>query len=138
MSLRRNVMQAGSDDEAEEINLTPMLDVVFIMLIFFIVTASFIKEAGIDVTRPAAKTATKQQSASILIAVSANNEIWIDRKRVKPQGVRPAIDKLLAENPEGEVVIQADRESHAEPVLVVMEAARAAGVNNIAVSAEQP
>lgn len=135
MSERRSVMQTVDEDEGE-INLTPMLDVVFIMLIFFIVTATFIKEAGIDVERPEASTAAPQAGASILVAISANNEIWIDRKRIKPEAVRPAIERLLAENPEGEVVIQADRNSQAEPVLVVMEAARAAGVNKIAVSAE--
>ena len=74
MSLRRNISQAGEEDEGE-INLTPMLDVVFIMLIFFIVTATFIKEAGIDVNRPLAKTAAEQRGASILIAISAGNDV---------------------------------------------------------------
>jgi biopolymer transport protein ExbD len=134
--MRRSVLQAPSD-EAEEINLTPMLDVVFIMLIFFIVTASFIKEAGIEVTRPAAETAARKENASILIAISPGNEIWIDRKKVEPGGVRPAIEKLLAENPEGQVVVQADKESYAESLLAVMDAARAAGVANVSISAEE-
>lgn len=135
--MRRTVMHSAAEDEAEEINLTPMLDVVFIMLIFFIVTASFIKEAGIDVTRPEALSAAPQQKASILIAVSGNDEIWIDRRKVRPQGVRAVIERLRAENPEGQVVIQADKDSHAEMVLEVMDAARAAGVSAIALSAEQ-
>ncbi len=74
----RNQQQVEEEDN--EINLTPMLDVVFIMLIFFIVTASFIKEAGIDVRRPDAPTADRQDDAAILIAISAEDEIWIDRK----------------------------------------------------------
>jgi biopolymer transport protein ExbD len=136
MSLRRNISQASEEDEGE-INLTPMLDVVFIMLIFFIVTATFIKEAGIDVDRPLAKTAGEQRGASILIAISAGNDVWIDRRKVKPEAVKPAVERLLAENPEGEVVIQADAESQAEALLEVMAAVREAGANNIALSAEQ-
>jgi biopolymer transport protein ExbD len=134
--MRRSILEAGSDDEAEEINLTPMLDVVFIMLIFFIVTASFIKEAGIDVDRPAAETATPKPNANIIIAIGANNEIWIDRRKVPAQGVRTAIERLLAENPEGRIVIQADQESFAEPLMAVMEAAQAAGIPVSSISAE--
>ncbi len=136
MSLRRNISQAGEEDEGE-INLTPMLDVVFIMLIFFIVTATFIKEAGIDVNRPVAKTAGEQRGASILIAISPNDDVWIDRRKMKLEAVKPAVERLLAENPEGEVVIQADSESHAETLLEVMGSVRDAGANNIALSAEQ-
>ena len=135
MALRRTITQAGEDEEGE-INLTPMLDVVFIMLIFFIVTATFIKEAGIDVNRPVAKTAAEQRAASILIAIHASNEVWIDRRPVKPEAVKPAVERLLAENPEGEVVIQADRDSYAETLLEVMGAVREAGAANIALSAE--
>jgi biopolymer transport protein ExbD len=134
--MRRSILEAGSDDEAEEINLTPMLDVVFIMLIFFIVTASFIKEAGIDVDRPAAETATPKPNANIIIAIGANNDIWIDRKKVPAQGVRTAIERLLAENPEGRIVIQADQDSFAEPLMAVMEAAQGAGIPVSSISAE--
>ena len=134
--MRRSILDAGNDDEAEEINLTPMLDVVFIMLIFFIVTASFIKEAGIEVDRPTAQTATPKPNANIIIAIGANNEIWIDRKKVATQGVRPAIERLLAENPEGRIVIQADSESFAEPLMAVMEAANAAGIPVSSISSE--
>jgi biopolymer transport protein ExbD len=127
--MRRSIIQAGGDEEETEINLTPMLDVVFIMLIFFIVTASFVKEAGIDVDRPDAATAVSKQNASILIAISSKNEIWIDRRKVNAQGVRAHIERLRAENPEGAVVIQADKDSHAEALLAVMDAARETGVN---------
>lgn len=123
----------GQEDEAS-IDLTPMLDVVFIMLIFFIVTASFIKEAGIDVTRPVAGTLDRIPEANILIAISAGDEIWIDKKMVEPRFVKPAIERLHAENPKGSIVIQADEESTNEALTIVMEAAKQAGVQNVAIS----
>jgi biopolymer transport protein ExbD len=122
--MRRSVIHQGQESEDEGINLTPMLDVVFIMLIFFIVTASFVKEAGIDVLRPLAPTAVAKKNANILIAISANNEIWIDNKKVNPQGVRAQIERLQAENPEGSVLIQADQDAYAETLMLVMGAAR--------------
>ena len=129
---RQKMMQ---EEEENEINLTPMLDVVFIMLIFFIVTASFIKEAGIDVNRPDAPTAESQDDAAILIAISANDEIWIDRRETDPNAVRGMIERLHAENPKGSVVIQADEESTNEVLVIVMEAAKQAGVQNVAIAA---
>ena len=125
----------GQEEEENEINLTPMLDVVFIMLIFFIVTASFIKEAGIDVNRPFAPTADEQADASILVAISANDEIWIDRRLTEPSTVKTVQERLHAENPKGSMVIQADQESTNEALVVVMEAAKQAGLANVAISA---
>ena len=132
--MRRDKMFSGEEEE-NEISLTPMLDVVFIMLIFFIVTASFIKEAGIDVDRPDAPTAESQDDAAILIAISASDEIWIDRRQTEPNAVRGMIERLHAENPKGSIVIQADEESTNETLVVVMEAAKQAGVSNVAISA---
>ena len=125
----------GEQDE-NEINITPMLDVVFIMLIFFIVTASFIKEAGIDVNRPDAQTAVAQEKANILIAITENGEIWIDRRRVDPRAVRANIERLHAENPQGTVVIQADKKAVTEVLIDVMDSARQAGVYNVAIAAQ--
>ena len=107
--MRKHDFSFGAGDEEEnEINLTPMLDVVFIMLIFFIVTASFIKEAGIDVNRPDAPvTETKPEDANILVAITADDQIFIDRRLIDPRAVRANIERLHAENPEGSVVIQA-------------------------------
>jgi len=130
----RNQQNRMAEEEADEINLTPMLDVVFIMLIFFIVTASFIKEPGIDIDRTLAATAVKMPKATILIAISPGDEIWIDKKPVDPRDVRDRIEKLLAENPKGEVVIQADNESTHETLTIVMEAAKKAGAGNVAIS----
>jgi biopolymer transport protein ExbD len=125
----------GGDEEENEINLTPMLDVVFIMLIFFIVTASFIKEAGIDVNRPDAPTSERVEDANILIAISANDEIWIDRRLIDPRAVRANIERMHAENPKGSVVIQADKKSTNDALVTVMDASRAAGVYNISIAA---
>jgi len=135
--MRDNRGGFGAKDEESSIDLTPMLDVVFIMLIFFIVTASFIKEAGIEVSRPLATTLDKIPDANILIAISASDEIWIDKTRVEPKCVRPAIEKLRAENPKGSIVIQADERSTNEMLTVVMEAAKQAGVKNVAISTEE-
>lgn len=128
--------QQVQQEEESEINITPMLDVVFIMLIFFIVTATFIKEAGIDVNRPDAATAVKQEKANILIAIGPNNDIWIDRRQVDIRSVRPNIERMHAENPQGTVVIQADKESKTETLIEVMDASRQAGVYNVAIAAQ--
>ena len=124
-------------EEEVAIDITPMLDVVFIMLIFFIVTATFVKEAGIDVNRPDATTATKQDKANILIAIGANNDIWIDKRQIDIRSVRPNIERLHAENPQGSVVIQADKESKTDTLIQVMDAARQAGVYNISIAANE-
>jgi biopolymer transport protein ExbD len=133
--MRRSILDNRSPDEEEGINLTPMLDVVFIMLIFFIVTASFIKEAGIEVRRPEATTAVNKKNANIIVAISSSNEIWMDRKRIKPQGVRGQIERMHAENPEGSVIIQADKDSYSETLMLVMGAAREAKVT-VAIAAK--
>ena len=134
--MRRIAAQAAEDESS--IDITPMLDVVFIMLIFFIVTATFVKEAGIDVNRPEAATAVKQEKANILIAINEKNEIWIDRRKVDIRSVRPNIERLHAENPQGSVVIQADKESKTETLIKVMDASRSAGVFNVAIAAQEP
>ncbi len=123
------------EDDSEEINLTPMLDVVFIMLIFFIVTASFVKEAGIDVNRPDAPiTETKPEDANILIIIDANDDIWIDRRIIDPRAVRANIERLHAENPKGSVVIQANKRSTNKMLITIMDASRSANVYNISIA----
>jgi biopolymer transport protein ExbD len=134
MSRRRGSLVV--DEEENEINLTPMLDVVFIMLIFFIVTATFIKEAGIQVERPNTVTADTQDDASILIAISQNDEIWIDRQERDPRAIRGIIERLHAENPKGSIVIQADEGSTHETLVIVMEASKAAGVTNVSIASD--
>lgn len=127
--------QAEQDDS--EINITPMLDVVFIMLIFFIVTATFVKETGTEVTRPTAEKSKLKDKASILIAIDAKNTIWIDHRKVDIRSVRPNIERLRAENPQGSVVILADKESYTETVMSVMDASRQAGVYDVAIATDK-
>ena len=122
--------------EESEVNMTPMLDVVFIMLIFFIVTASFVKEAGVDVNRPPALTAIAKDKGNILIAITESGQIWIDRRQVDPRSLRASIERLHGENPQGAIVIQADKNSQNHLLVAVMDAAKAAGVNQIAVATE--
>ena len=135
--MRRGRKRRGASDDEADINLTPMLDVVFIMLIFFIVTATFIKQTGISVLRPDALTAEQKPTVSMLIAISPGGEIWIDKKRVDPTAVRAHIEKLHAENPKGGLVIQADKASTNEKLMAVLNAARAAGLQEVAISTEK-
>jgi biopolymer transport protein ExbD len=134
--MRRGRSRRSFEEEESEVNLTPMLDVVFIMLIFFIVTASFVKEAGIDVTRPPAATAEKKERGNILVAITENNQIWIDRRQVDPRALRANIERLYAENPQGSVVILADEKSQNGLLVRVMDAARLAGVGSVSLAAE--
>ena len=123
-------------EDDTEVNLTPMLDVVFIMLIFFIVTASFVKESGIDISRPDAATAERKEKGNILVAITDSGQIWIDRRMVDPRALRANIERMHAENPHGAVVIQADKKSTTDFLVLVMDAARQAGVKNVSIAAE--
>ncbi len=134
--MRQLFSESQSQEEENEINITPMLDVVFIMLIFFIVTASFVKESGIDVNRPDAATTVSQEKANILIAITDKNEIWIDGRPVDPRAVRAIIERMHAQNPQGSVVIQADKKSTTQTLIQVMDASRQARVFNIAIAAQ--
>ena len=124
-------------EEDADIDITPMLDIVFIMLIFFIVTATFVKESGIDVSRPDAETAVKQNRVAILIAIRDNNEIWINRRKVDLASVRANVEKLHAENPQGGAVIQADRQAETGVLVEIMDQVRLAGVGAISIAAEE-
>lgn len=123
--------------EADEqtIDLTPMLDVVFIMLIFFIVTTSFIRETGIDINRPSAATAQKKAKGNILIAISRNGDIWLDKRQIDIRAVRANIQRLKAKFPQSAVIIQSDTESRTGMLVRVMDQIRLAGVRNISIAA---
>ncbi len=130
----RKLVQQEDEKVAD---LTPMLDVVFIMLIFFIVTATFIKESGIEINRPDTETAEMKKTVSLLVAVGADSSIWIDKKKVDIRNVRPLMERLHAENPKGGLVIQADSQSKIEKVLAIMDAARMIGITQVAIASEQ-
>ena len=126
-----------TNDADAEIDMTPMLDIVFIMLIFFIVTASFLKEAGIEINRPDASTAVKADKANIMIAISDKNEVWMEKRRVDVRAVRANVERLRAENPEGSVVIQADVDAKAGVVMEVVDAVRKANVSDYVVATRE-
>ena len=119
------------------VNLTPLIDIVFILLIFFIVTSSFVKEAGIDVNRPSAETAVRKERGNIIIAITKDGEIWLDKRRVDRRSIRGHAERLQAENPESSVVIVADKDSRTGLMVEVMDQVRLAGVTNVAIAASR-
>ena len=123
-------------EEEGEINITPMLDIVFIMLIFFIVTTSFVKEPGINPVRPFAETAATKERGNIMIAVSRDDQIWMNKNRVELTGVRQLVEAARAENPESSVIIVADESASTGMVIDLMDQVRVAGVTSIALAAE--
>ncbi|MAA72176.1 MAG: biopolymer transporter ExbD [Bermanella sp.] len=127
---------ASLDSEESTIDMTPMLDIVFIMLIFFIVTTSFVKESGVTVSRPSAQTAAEDKKGNIMVAIKPNGEIWIDKRAVDVRSVRANVEKLKAESPESGVVIQADTDARTGILVQVMDQIRLAGVANISIAAD--
>lgn len=124
-----------SSQEEAEVDLTPMLDIVFIMLIFFIVTAVFVKEPGVDVIRPEAVTAASVKTVAILIAITAESDIYIDKKQIDKDSVKTTVEQMLAENPNGDVVVQADEDSEIDVVIEVMDQAQQAGAQRVHIAA---
>jgi biopolymer transport protein ExbD len=119
------------EEEGAEIDLTPMLDVVFIMLIFFIVVASFIKEAGIEVSRPDNNQSDPSDATSILVRIQGDDQIWMENRRVDARAVRANIQRLLASDPEQAVSIKVDKGAKANTVVNVADAAREAGAGTV-------
>jgi biopolymer transport protein ExbD len=135
--LKNHITSIKQEQDDNEINLTPMLDVVFIMLIFFIVTATFIKETGLDVNRPdTPEAAVVQEEGAILVIIDDTDDIWIDNRIVDPRAVRANVERMHAEDPERPVVIQTGRTSSAETLVTVMDASRLAGVYNISIASQ--
>jgi len=138
--MRKNsITNIQMEQEENEINLTPMLDVVFIMLIFFIVTASFIRETGLDVNQPVQDQlqVLSHEEGAILVIIDDTDDIWIDNRIVDPRAVSANITRLYAENPDRPVVVQAAPDSSAETLVGVMDASRLAGVFNISIAGGQ-
>jgi biopolymer transport protein ExbD len=133
--MRRHIASVRNDEEENEINLTPMLDVVFIMLIFFIVTASFIRETGLEATRPDQNdqpTVTDEEGA-ILVMINGDNQIYVDNQPVELRNVRPRIEAMHAEDAERPMVIQTHPDSHTKSLVGVLDQANLAGITNVSV-----
>ena len=121
-----------------ELNIAPLIDMVFILLIFFLVTTSFVKETGIEVNRPTAASAVSPNKATILIAVDADDRIFMDQREIDLRAVRANVERALAENPEGAVVVVADRASSTGTAIEVMDGCRLAGAQNVSLAAALP
>ena len=133
----RNRHSRRESGRAAEINMTPLIDMVFILLIFFIVTTSFVNETGVDVNRPSAETAVNKELANIMVAITSSGQINIGGRVVDRRAVRANIERLHAENPEGSVIIIADKDAKTGLLIEVMDQARLAGIANVSIAAER-
>jgi len=134
--MKQGLSKRKDDEEAGEIDLTPMLDVVFILLIFFIVTSVFVTEAGIDVSKPEASTVEDTSGDMILIAVGPQGDIWIDGDQIDPRFIRARFELRLADAPNSAVIIQGDESASNEQIMLILKAAREANINDVSISAE--
>ena len=134
INIRRSIRRGT---KTADINMAPLIDMVFILLIFFMVTTSFVKETGIDVQRPSASTAALKEKGNILIGISSDGRVFLERKQIDVRSVRAHIERCLAENPEGGVVIVADKTSHTGVVIRVMDQCRLAGAKNVSIAASK-
>ena len=132
----QSLRQYDPESEPAEINLTPMIDIVFILLIFFLVTTSFVRESGIQVDRPAAASSESVEGSAIMIAIRPDGEIWLDRRAVDLRRLQPTIARVHSRSPDAPVVIQADRGADVGLLVQVMDQIRLAGIRDIAVAAE--
>ncbi len=134
--MKSGLMKKRDGDGPGEIDLTPMLDVVFILLIFFIVTSVFVTEAGIDVSKPQASTAEPKSKDLILIAVTSDGEVWMNGEVIDPRFIRSEFELRLADAPNSSVVIQGDENATNEMVMMIMRAAREAEIASVSISTE--
>jgi biopolymer transport protein ExbD len=121
-----------------EVNMAPLIDMVFILLIFFLVTTSFVKETGIDINRPTASTAVSKEKGSILVGIAKDGRVYMDKREIDIRAVRANVERALAENPESQVVVVADKESHTGVVIMAMDGCRLAGAKNVSLAAGLP
>lgn len=131
----RKTIRGG--DRGVDINMGPLIDMVFLLLIFFVVTTSFVKEAGIDVSRSSAATAEVKERGNILVGVTADGEVYMEGKQVDVRSVRALVERFLAEDPESGVVVVADKRSETGAVIRVMDQCRLAGAKNVSLAAKR-
>jgi biopolymer transport protein ExbD len=124
------------EEEDAEIDMTPMLDIVFIMLIFFIVTTVFVKEAGVEVNKPNASQSVMPKNANIFIAVTADEKVWIDKREVDIDSVRANLERLMAEQPSDVIIVQADKDAEHGVVVEVLDQIKSAGIDRISIATD--
>ena len=131
----RSRRHADASGDEHGIDLAPMLDFVLNLLIFFIITTSFVRETGITVNREEAVTASHDDSGNILIAIRPNGEVWMDRRQVDLREVRPLIERLHIERPEDTVVVIADKAASSGLLAKVMDEVTLGGIKEVAIGA---
>jgi len=134
--MRQRLNLERMDNDAE-IDMTPMLDIVFIMLIFFIVSTSFVREAGVEIERPISATAEVKESQGVMLAITAEDEVWLDRQPVDVRMIRPALERLKVEQPDLGVMIQADMNSKTGLLVQVMDQVKLSGIEQVAVATRE-
>ncbi|MBU8869781.1 MAG: biopolymer transporter ExbD [Gemmatimonadales bacterium] len=133
-----NVRQSlRGGDSRVDINMGPLVDMVFLLLIFFVVTTSFVKETGIEVNRSTAATAEVMDRGNIMIGVNTEGDVYFEGKRIDVRSVRALVERALAEDPESGVVIVADKESQTGAVVETMDQCRLAGASNVSLAARR-
>jgi len=131
----RSRRHASHDGDETGIDLAPMLDFVFNLLIFFLITTSFVREAGVTVVRPEAETARPEETGNILVAVRPNGEVWMDRRQVDLREIRPTIERLHLERPEDTVIVIADKDAKTGLLAQVMDEIKLGGIRDVALGA---
>ena len=131
----RSTLRGGGSEV--NINMGPLVDMVFLLLIFFVVTTSFVKETGIDVHRSTAATAEMKERGNIMLGVSADGQVYMEGKRIDVRSVRALVERALAEDPESGVVIVADKDSNTGTVVQAMDQCRLAGAINVSLAAKR-
>jgi biopolymer transport protein ExbD len=124
--------------QAVELNMAPLIDMVFLLLIFFLVTTSFVKESGVEVSRPTAATAVSHEKSNIIVGINRNNKVFMEKREIDFRAVRANVERALAENPEGNVVIVADKASSTGAVISVLDGCKLAGAKNVSIAASLP
>lgn len=133
----RSRLNLDLTENDSEIDMTPMLDIVFIMLIFFIVSSNFIREAGVEINRPTASTAVQKENAGIMIAITPDDQIWLDQKQIDIRMIRPTLEKLKVEQPNIGILIQSDQDARTGTLIKVMDQVKLAGIEQIAVATKK-
>mgnify|MGYP000663419154 FL=1 len=133
----RSRLNLDLSENDSEIDMTPMLDIVFIMLIFFIVSSNFIREAGVEINRPAASTSEQKENAGIMIAITPDDQIWLDQKQIDIRMIRPTLEKLKVEQPNIGILIQSDQDAKTGTLIKVMDQVKLAGIEQIAVATKK-